>query len=366
MPSVRVHRVALIIALLAVAAPMQGATARQGLRHAATMRAARSVHTATTLPSGQVLIAGGMQDGWASIDRAELFDPATNTTAELPALGAKRADHTATLLRDGQVLIAGGYDNGYLGTMELFDPASRRFRPAGALREPRSGHTATPLPDGRVLFVGGVGTGWTFLRTAELYDPATGRSEPAGEMSVTRESHTATLLSDGSVLIVGGHTGRRAAMRVHASAERWIPSTRRFQPAGTLVTPRHKHDAVRLADGRVLVVAGADRTDRVYFATTEVFDPRTGKFSAGPTMAHRRYKIARTSTLLPDGDVLVTSGARVAERLDVRRWTFREVPGTLPEAYRFAAAALLPDGEVVIAGGYSDANRMTSGVWRIR
>ena len=81
-------------------------------------------------------------------------------------------------------------------------------------------------------------------------------------------------------------------------------------------------------------------------------------------MANRRYKIAGTSILLPSGDVLVTSGARVAELLNLESWTFREVPGRFPAAYRFAAAAPLREGDVIITGGYSDGNKNTAAVWR--
>jgi hypothetical protein len=172
------------------------------------------------------------------------------------------------------------------------------------------------------------------------------------------------LLADGRVLIVGGHAGRRQNMEVYASAEVFSPNTRTFEPAGTLATARHKHDAIRLADGRVLVIGGADRTDRTYYETTEIYDPRAATFERGPSMANRRYKIAGTSALLPNGNILVTSGASSAELLDVTSWRFREVPGRLPEAYRFAAAAPLHGGEVLITGGYSDANRNTAGVWR--
>jgi hypothetical protein len=104
----------------------------------------------------------------------------------------------------------------------------------------------------------------------------------------------------------------------------------------------------------------------VHHATTELYVPRTATFERGPTMAHPRYKIAGTSVPLPDGGVLVTSGARVAERLDPATWTFREVPGRFPAAYRFAAAAPLRGGDVLIAGGYSDGNENTAGVWRFR
>jgi hypothetical protein len=334
------------------------------VRQVASLRTARAAHTATTLLSGDVLVVGGMGDGNSGIASVESFEPGNNSVHELGALSEPRAGHTATLLANGRVLIAGGYNGDYLKSLERYDPAVKRFHTAGSLVEGRSGHTATLLPDGRVLFVGGVGTGWTFLRSAEIYDPKTGRSESVGSMSAPREGHTATLLSDGRVLIVGGHSGRRPNVNVYASTEIFTPGTGQFESAAALETPRHKHDAVRLTDGRVLVIGGADYTDRLHYATTEVFDPRTAKFSSGPSMANRRYKIAGTSILLSNGDVLVTSGAPDVELLDVRKWVFRTVPGHLPAAYRFAAAAPLSNGDVVFAGGYTDANHSAIGVWR--
>lgn len=305
-----------------------------------------------------------MVDGGGSVAGVELFDPTNNALQEVGSLAEARVGHTATLLSDGRVVVAGGYNGDYLGSVEVFDLSTQRFRAAGSLVEPRSGQTATLLPDGRVLFVGGIGRGWTFLRSAELYNPQTGRSELVGSMNVPRESHTATLLGDGRVLIVGGHSGRRPNVEVYASAELFDPRTGRFQTAGALATARHKHDSVRLTDGRVLVIGGADRTDQVHYATTEIYDARTATFAQGPSMANRRYKIAGTSILLPGGDVLVTSGAPVAELLDIRAWKFRAVPGRLPAAYRFSAAAALSEGDVFIAGGYSDRNENTAGVWR--
>lgn len=297
---------------------------------------------------------------------AEIFDPNHDTVRPVGALATPRASHTATLLADGRVLVAGGYNGTYLASLERFDSSTTRFVSAGSLSEGRSGHTATLLPDGRILFVGGVGPGWTFLNSAELYDPSTGHSEPVGSMRSPRESHTATLLADGRVLIVGGHSGRRQDMEVYASAEIFSPQTRAFASAGTLGTARHKHDAIALADGRVLVIGGADHTDRLHYATTEIFDPRTSTFAPGPSMAHRRYKLNGTSVLMPNGDVLVTSGAPVAELLDIGTWQFRELAGRFPEAFRFAATATLSNGDVLVAGGYSDRNRNTPGIWRIR
>ena len=365
MSSIVVLRIGSLACLALLAQAASGPTEPgQSIRQVATMRTARAAHTATALPSGQVLVVGGMADGGGSVASVELLDPGTNTVQELGSLAERRAGHTATLLGDGRLLIAGGYNGEYLESLEVFEPSAKRFRPAGSLVEGRSGHTATLLPDGRVLFAGGVGRGWTFLRSAELYDPRTGRSEPVDPMNVPRESHTATLLADGRVLVIGGHSGRRQNMAVYASAELFSSRTRRFEAAGTLATARHKHDAIKLADGRVLVIGGADRTDRVDYATTEIYSPRTATFERGPSMANRRYKIAGTSILLPNGDVLVTSGARVAELLKLESWTFREVPGRFPAAYRFAAAAPLREGDVIITGGYSDGNQNTAAVWR--
>jgi len=357
-------KLGLLAALTAFVPPASPPAASKDLiKRVATLQSARAVHTATALPSGQVVFAGGMTTGGASLATAEVFDPADNTLRVSGSMSEPRVGHSATLLPSGQVLVAGGNDD---TRVELFDPATTAFRQFGQLREARSGHTATLLPDGLVLFTGGVGPGWTFLRSAELFDTRTGRGELVGPMLRPRESHTATLLADGSVLIAGGHSGRRREMEVYASTEVFDSRTRRFKAGADLGTARHKHDALRLMDGRVLIIAGADRTDRNHFNTTEIYDPKTGKSASGPAMANRRYKINGTSILLSNGDVLVTSGAQAPEILDARTHTFRSIAGSLPKAYRFATATALPNGDVVIVGGYSDSNENTGGIWRFR
>ena len=332
----------------------------------ATLETARAAHTTTALPSGELLVAGGMGVGGSSLSTAELIDVSAATVRGVASMTQARAGHTATALPDGRVVVAGGYNGEYLSSVEVFDPARKRFVMMGHLNEGRSGHTATMLPNGRILIVGGVGRGWSFLASAEVFDPVTGQSQPTGPLSVPRESHTATLLTDGHVLVVGGHRGRREAMEVYASAELFDPTTRRFQPTAHLTTARHKHDAVGLSDGRVLVLGGADRTDRRYYATTEVYNPVTASFEAGPSMISTRYKIKGTAVRLTTGDVLVSSGARGAELLDRGSFTFHAVAGEFPAAFFFATATALPTGDVVIVGGYGPDNQNTSGVWRFR
>jgi hypothetical protein len=141
------------------------------------MTSARQDHTATLLPDGKVLLAGGRKDDLTVVATAELFDPATSTsTAVSMPMVTPRVFHTATLLRDGKVLLIGG-DGGVngppLNTAELYDPAAGTFTATGSMITTRRFHTATLLPDGMVLVVGGAGD-TKYQQMIEVYDPATG------------------------------------------------------------------------------------------------------------------------------------------------------------------------------------------------
>src|SRR5579863_8064635 len=112
-----------------------------------------------------------------------------------------RSGHTATLLPNGKVLVAGGMrrNQDFYKSAELYDPATGKFQPTGAMSIGRVGHIAVLLGSGKVLIAGGwVGMGGT--DSAELYDPVTGKFTVIAKMTVQRGRPSATLLADGDVL----------------------------------------------------------------------------------------------------------------------------------------------------------------------
>src|SRR5215470_7178572 len=158
--------------------------------------------TATLLTDGRVLVAGG---GACSINsctesgtRAELYNPTTGTWSPTGSTSVGRFGGTATRLPDGRVLVAGGGACSInscteFGTRaELYDPTTGTWSPTGSTSVGRVGGTATLLPDGQVLVAGGGLNG----TSAELYDPTTGTWSPTGSMSVSNGGFfsTATLL----------------------------------------------------------------------------------------------------------------------------------------------------------------------------
>jgi len=99
---------------------------------------ARQDASATPLADGRVLVAGGFCScGGDSrvLDSAALYDARTDRWRPTGPLGTPRGGQTATLLPAGQVLVAGGYDATLvaLAGAELDDPRAGRWRPTGRL-----------------------------------------------------------------------------------------------------------------------------------------------------------------------------------------------------------------------------------------
>jgi hypothetical protein len=87
------------------------------------MSTPRRYHSATLLPSGQVLVAGGYDGSTGILTPSEVYDPGSGTWCRSAWMGVERYSHTATLLPSGQVLVAGGFSNGDQASAEVYGPS---------------------------------------------------------------------------------------------------------------------------------------------------------------------------------------------------------------------------------------------------
>ena len=186
----------------------------------------------------------------------------------------------------------------------------------GGLRTARFEHTATLLHDGTVLVAGGAADPdeKVELASAELFDPETGQWTPTGSMVTPRARHTATLLVDGRVLVAGGYCDGRTTEGCPtvedpdgaiSEAEIYDPKTGTWTTTGSMTTMRFLQTATLLAEGKVLV-AGAEHAPDSILDSAELYDPTTGTWTATGRMSQARTQ--QLAAILPDGKVLVAGG----------------------------------------------------------
>jgi hypothetical protein len=304
---------------------------------------ARHEHTATLLPNGKVLVAAGAFGAFNLQTRysAELYDPSTGAwTFTGQCVGGGGGAATATLLPNGKVLKTGGYNAQsqiapptYSNSAELYDPASGTWSLTASLGDKRAYHTATLLLDGKVLVAGGFDG--TTLATAELYDPATGTWTATGNLNEERFQHTATLLASGKVLVAGGGA---------TNAELYDPATGIWTLTGALREARAKHSAVLLSNHKVLVTGGRNSSGSL--ATAELYDPTAGTWTPTGTMHQSHWR--HTATILPDKQVLIAGGGGT----DARGAELYTEPPTPPSLLNISTRLHIQTGDNAMIGGF--------------
>jgi hypothetical protein len=232
---------------------------------------------------------------------------------------------------------------------------------------PTSGTTATLMRNGKVLLLGGDPCG----EFAELFDTSTSTFASASRTATTRFAPLVTTLADGRLLIAGGWGGQyttyadgsTSGYSALASTEIYDPVSGRFSSGPSMPQIHVNGTATLLSDGRVLIVGGlknvgmgAPTTD-----TAELLDPAATKFTAAGSMATQRA--GHTATLLSDGTVLMVGGWEghpaddsvfqplFAELFDPSSATFK-VTGSLSAPLSGHMAFLIPGDAVLVFDAY--------------
>lgn len=326
-----------------------------------SLATARVDHTATLLPNGQVLVAGGYGQNAVPLSSAELYSPATGTWTATGSLQTARTEHTATLLQTGQVLVVGGLGaSGTVASAELYEPASGTWSTTGSPSMARVDHTATLLPNGNVLLAGGISPNMPSLAIAELYNPNSGTWSLTGSLETGRDAPLATLLANGNVLVAGGDNPTAVVCGPGGcpylvSAEVYDPTAGTWTYTGNLLSAQFLGSATLLSNGMVLIAGGLLGLEDMPNpeANAELYDPVAGTFSATGSLATARS--GHSATLLPNGQVLVEGGNQIsAELYDPSSGTWSSA-GNLPTTISGNSATLLSNGVVLAAGGLSEA-----------
>jgi hypothetical protein len=356
----------LAVAALVVAMNASAFAASGTWTASASVRTPRDGHTATLLPNGNVVIAGGENNNQV-LSSSEVYSPTLGSWAASGNLNVARSNANAVFLSSGAVLIAGGCVSNCLGgtttSAELYNSVGGTWTSTGAMATARTYFGMVLLPGGKVLVVGGC-TGLNangcsgVTNKAEIYNPSTGKFTATGSMKAARGNLTATLLTNGKVLVAGGINGAGNPL---GTAELYNPATGKFTATGKMITARDEHTATLLSTGNVLV-AGGENISGVTTTKTELYNPATGQFTATGNLNTSRLE--HTATTLMNGNVLIAGGNNVVANATTvlssaevyspttGKWTST---GSMSVARVGHTATLLTSGNVLAASG-SDAN----------
>jgi hypothetical protein len=354
--------------------------------------AARAGHTATKLPSGKVLIAGGYtSDGTTKtyVKETEIFDPRTGETKAGPNI-LPRAFHTATQIAGTNwVLLAGGETDGKaIGAAQLYDEETNSIINAAIpMKMPRTRHVAVQALVGNdgatppLMLVGGytgtdAKTGTNALKLAEIFefDDQGQRFRDVSSVlnlqkGIAEASATPILDGQGRVMVVGGWDGQNPIKDVLFF--QYVPSQNVYNlnASTTSLTEAHLLPVVSAFPSGLVVVSGGFL--KHHQQTGDLTDPSTVTEYVNVTKSGVAFQKAPLATLpeaagyvsgtaLKNGKILVVGGQTAASGSIVTGSIIEPLEGNLKrrpttnqlaDARHLHATTLLDDGSVLVTGG---------------
>ncbi|MCI0670854.1 MAG: choice-of-anchor D domain-containing protein [Myxococcaceae bacterium] len=260
------------------------------------------------LADGRLLVSGGHIATNTGLKYASVYDPVKNTWTRLPDMNAGRWYPTNTALPNGDMLvIAGSITQRRTGENmlpQVWQPKLNSWRDlTGALRAVNQYPWMFVAPNGKVFMAGPDPlTGYLDTSGTGAWDMFAPRA--AGE----RIAGSAVMYDDGKVMACGGGEVTPTNMVEVIDLNVPAPAWRTVQP---MKQGRVQHTTTLLPDGTVLVTGGSSGPgkddDSSPVLATELWDPATEKFTVlAPSAVYRGYH--STALLLPDARVLSTGG----------------------------------------------------------
>lgn len=303
------------------------------------------------LRTGKVLAFGKFGDPY-------LYDPANGSFKALPA-GANLFCSGHAFLPDGRLLVAGGHisDNHGIPDGHLFNPSTQAWSRTADMRAGRWYPTSTELADGGILTIAGKDQNAIPAKVPEIWKSGAWRALTGATISLPY--YPRQFLAPNGKVFYAGELRTTKYLNTSGSGSWTTVGDRRFGV-------RDFGAAVMYLPGKILYVGGGRTT-----ATAETIDLN----QAAPvwkwtgSMAYPRRHL--NATMLPTGEVLVTSGTRgtsfdepslavhVAEIWNPATGTWRQVASNSVNRSYHSTSLLLPDGRVLHAGS-GDAT-MTNG-----
>lgn len=214
------------------------------------------------------------------------------------------------------------------------------------------------LPNGKVLFWGR--REWAFMNpdfpdgdldpqncVPRLWDPANGQFTKLDEPGFNLFCAGHTFLADGRLLVVGGHIGDGRGEK-HATI--FDPANNTWTRTGDMNAGRWYPTAVTLPDGGVLVSSGAVQPSEGNNKIQQVLDP--GRDVWRNIQRHDEIPLYPRMHVAPDGRVILAGHLKLTQLLSTGEGSGWQVVGDYAGRQREDGCSVMYDvGKVLIVGG---------------
>ena len=253
--------------------------------------------------TASVFIAGG--DNWNGTSttntanpNSNLFDVTTRTLTRKTNMQSPRWYSTSTTLLNGEVYIQGGSGGNQRPEVRGLDGSFRLLSGADTSGMDSNYPRNYVAPDGRIF--GYDSNGWMYY----VNPTGTGTFTTAGLLNSSYASWTGSsaMFRPGRILHLSGSSSNALVIDINSGAPVLTPTQ-------SLSSQRAWVNATILPNGQVLATSGSQIANALVGVNTkaEIWDPVTGQWMQGPAAVRPRLYHSN-ALLLPDASVLVSGG----------------------------------------------------------